>query len=95
MEHSPTPIQLTLGELQANYLLASLTDEEKAGIQSSVNSDGLTVLTLPPSFSWVSVPPAPGPSYLKRLHLATAPNGAARIQVVFNAQNEIVEVNVL
>ncbi len=94
MQVSPSPIQLTLDEIKAAHLMASLTDEEREGIQSTVQ-DKLTVLQLPPSFSWVSVPPAPGPSLFRRLHLAMVPNGAARIQVVFNAQNEIVEVNVL
>ena len=95
MEVSPTAETLVLKEVLANYLLATLTAEEREGIQSTVNSDGLTVLTLPPRFHWVKVPPNPAPMLLKRRHLATAPNGAARIQVVFNAQNEIVEVNVL
>ena len=93
-EVSPSLIQLTMDESQANYLLASLTAEEREGIQYTVNSDGLTVLTLPPRFHWVPVEQA-APSLFRRLHLETVPNGGPRIQLVYNLDGGIQEVNIL
>ncbi len=94
LEHAPQPETLRLTELQANYLLASLTAEERKGIEEERTLEGVR-LTLPPSFHWVTVPPSPAPSLLKRGHLATVPNGAPRIQVVCDASDTIVEVTVL
>jgi hypothetical protein len=91
---APPLIQLTLDEIKARYLMDTITPQERDGIESNVNSDGLTVLTLPAKFHWVPVSQA-ALGLFRRLHLATVPNGVPRIQVVFNAQNEIVEVNIL
>jgi hypothetical protein len=56
---------------------------------------GLIVLTLPPSFHWVTVSRSPASGLLRRAHLATVPNGDPRIQLVYNKKNELLEVNVL
>jgi hypothetical protein len=93
MEVSPKPETLVLTEVLANYLLASLTAEEREGIQSSVNTDGLTVLTLPPSYNWVPVRQA-SPSLYRHAFLASVPDGPKRIHLTYNGK-EIVEVNVL
>ncbi len=90
---APPLIQLTMDELLANYLLASLTPEEQEGIQSTVNSDGLTVLTLPPRFHWVPVEQAVS-GYYRHAFLASEANGPKRIHLVFN-KKEIIEVKVL
>ncbi len=92
-EVSPKPIQLTLDELMEGYLMASLTDREKAGIQSTVNQDRMTVLTLPANFNWVPVQQA-SPGLYRHAFLASEANGPKRIHLVFNKQ-EIVEVKVL
>jgi hypothetical protein len=93
VSETQTPIQIILDELMAGYLMASLTPEEQKGIESTVQ-DKLTVLKLPPSFHWVKLPPNPAPMLLKRLHLATVPNGGPRIQLVYSGDT-IVEVNIL
>ena len=93
MEASAKPETLVLTEVLANYLLASLTAEEREGIEEERTLEGVR-LTLPPRFHWVTVPPSPAPSLLRRVHLATVPNGDPRIQVVYDGSNTIVEVTV-
>ena len=92
MDVSPSLIQLTMDGLLANYLLASLTAEEREGIESTVK-DKLTVLTLPPRFHWVPVEQAVS-GYYRHAFLASEANGPKRIHLAFNKQ-EIVEVKVL
>ena len=91
-EVSPSLIQLTMDESQARYLLATLTPQEREGIESTVQ-DKLTVLQLPPSFHWVKVPPNPAPS-LYTYRFISGQKGST-IQLKYNAKKEIVEVSVL
>jgi hypothetical protein len=93
MEVSPSPIQLTLDEIKAAYLMASLTHREKAGIQSTVNQDRMTVLTLPANFNWVPVQQA-SPGLYRHAFLASEANGPKRIHLTYYGK-EIKEVEVL
>ena len=85
------PIKIVLSGTLACDLMKSLTPEEREGIEEERTLEGVR-LTLPPRFHWVTVPYT---GYLKRLHLATVPNGDPRIQLVYNKENELLEVNVL
>jgi hypothetical protein len=91
-EVSPSLIQLTMDESQANYLLASLTAEEREGITSSVTPEGVQ-LTLPPSFSWDPAVQQAAPS-LYTYRFISGQKGS-KIQLKYNAKKKSVEVSVL